>query len=421
MLLCCGDIFIIAGWAKGNEHRHCEKMMAMKSDVPQFSTRTHWDFTETELTRAIRERKASGLPRIDLTASNPTHCGFVYDERAILESLSQPESLVYDPDPRGIFTARRAVCDYYASHGAALAPEQVFLTTSTSEAYSYLFRVLCNPGDEVLIAQPSYPLFDFLARVESVRLVPYPLFYDHGWHLDGEALRQRITPGTRAIALVHPNNPTGHFTKAAERRELEAICAENGLALIVDEVFLDYRLTNEEAEASFACGEHPALTFVLSGLSKVTALPQMKAAWIACFGPQPVLGQAMERIEVVADTFLSMNAPVQCALPVLLAGRKDIQEQIRNRVAENLKLLDSELAGTAVSRLAAEGGWYTVLRVPALEGDEALAVRLIREFGVEAHLGNFFGFPASGWLVLSLLTPKPEFRDGIRVISSIFN
>ena len=191
----------------------------------------------------------------------------------------------------------------------AVDPEQIFLTTSTSEAYSFLFRLLCDPGDEVLIGQPGYPLFDFLARLDDVRLVSYELFYDHGWHLDLEALRRRMTPRTRAIVVVHPNNPTGHFTDRGAGA-IEALCREHGLALIVDEVFLDYGLDGHKRE-SFATGSHPVPTFVLSGLSKVAALPQMKAAWIACFAE----GEAMQRLEVISDTFLSMSAPIQCALP----------------------------------------------------------------------------------------------------------
>lgn len=393
-------------------------MMAMSEDF-RFSARTGWDLSETELTRAVREGRAAGLPLLDLTASNPTRCGFAYDEAGILAALARPEAMVYSPDPRGILPAREAVCRYYADHSAAVRPERVFLTPSTSEAYSYLFRLLCDPGDEVLIAQPSYPLFDFLAQIESVRLVPYPLFYDHGWHLDPVALRQQITPRTRAVAVVHPNNPTGHFTESAERRELERICAEHGLALIVDEVFLDYDLSGA-SEPSFACGEHPALTFVLSGLSKIAALPQMKAAWIAAFGPEPEQSRALERIEVIADTFLSMNAPVQCALPTWLAERGGIQRQIGDRLRRNLAALDRGLEGTAVSRLEVEAGWYAVLRVPALERDEDLAVRLVRERGVEVHPGYFFGFQDSGWLVVSLLTPENDLRRGIEAITCIF-
>jgi aspartate/methionine/tyrosine aminotransferase len=394
-------------------------MVAM-SGFPQFSARTTWDLAETDLTRAIRARRSAGLPLIDLTASNPTRCGFDYDEVAILAALVTPESLVYDPNPRGMLAAREAVCRYYAGHGAEVAADRVLLTPSTSEAYSYLFRLLCDPGDEVLIAQPSYPLFDFLAQIESVRLVPYPLFYDHGWQLDMEALRSRITPRTRAIALVHPNNPTGHFTKAAERRVLEAICAEHGLALIVDEVFLDYGLGGG-GEPSFACGEHPVLTFVLSGLSKIAGLPQMKAAWIASFGPQEILEQALGRLEVIADTFLSMNAPVQLAMPEWLDHRGPLQKQIQDRLRGNLALLDRELEGTAISRLEVEAGWYATLRVPAIERDEELAVRLIREHGVEVHPGHFFGLADSGWLVVSLLTPSAELLRGIEAIKSVFS
>jgi aspartate/methionine/tyrosine aminotransferase len=394
-------------------------MVAMNS-MPRFSARTAWDLSETELVRTVKARRAAGLPLIDLTASNPTRCGFAYDEAAILAALARPESLVYDPDPRGILTAREAVGRYYSEHGATLKVANIFLTPSTSEAYSYLFRVLCDPGDEVLIAQPSYPLFDFLAQIENVRLVPYPLFYDHGWHLDAEALRRQITPRTRAIALVHPNNPTGHFTKAAERRELETICAEHGLALIVDEVFLDYALGGD-AEPSFACGEHPVLTFVLSGLSKIAALPQMKGAWIASFGPETALERALERIEVVADTFLSMNAPVQYALPAWLEGRGTIQKQIQERLRRNLAALDTELADTAISRLELEAGWYATLRIPAIEKGEELAVRLVRDFGVEVHPGHFFGFPDSGWLVVSLLTLEPALAAGIKAIKLVFN
>jgi aspartate/methionine/tyrosine aminotransferase len=388
--------------------------------MARFSVRTAWDLSETELARAVKARRAAGLPLLNLTASNPTRCGFEYDEAGILPPLARSEALVYDPDPRGMRSAREAVRGYYAEHGEAVALENIFLTPSTSEAYSYLFRLLCDPGDEILIAQPSYPLFDFLAQIENVRLVPYPLFYDHGWYLDSDALRRAITSRTRAIAVVHPNNPTGHFTKAAARRELETICAEHSLALIVDEVFLDYPLTSRP-EPSFAFGEHSVLTFVLSGLSKIAALPQMKASWIAAFGPNPALREAGERLEVVADTFLSMNAPVQCAIPTWLEKRESIQTQIKGRLRHNLDALDRELARTAVSRLEVEAGWYVVLRVPAIEPDETLAVRLVRDHGVEVHPGYFFGFPDSGWLVLSLLPPEADFARGVASILRLFS
>jgi alanine-synthesizing transaminase len=391
----------------------------------RFSARTAWDLEETRLARALRERRAAGLPLLDLTASNPTQCGFTYDEAGILAALGDARALTYDPDPRGMLRAREAVCGYYAERGAPVEPERVFLTTSTSEAYSWLFRLLCDAGDEVLLLQPSYPLFDFLAQIEDVRLKPYPLLYDHGWQIDLTGLRERVTDRTRAIAVVHPNNPTGHWTR--ERAELEALCAERGLALVVDEVFLDYgienshpireKAANKDGAPTFAAGEHPALTFVLSGISKIAALPQMKAAWIAAFGPEGELHEALERLEVVADTFLSMNAPVQCALESWLASAGGIQQQIRARTGANLRALDEVLAQhSTVTRLDVEAGWYAVLRVPALGRDEDLAVRLVEERGVSVHPGYFFGFSGEGWLVVSLLGPEEEFRTGIEEI-----
>ncbi|HEX3662073.1 MAG TPA: pyridoxal phosphate-dependent aminotransferase [Acidobacteriaceae bacterium] len=403
----------------------------------RFSERTAWDVAETRLARALQARREAGLAVLDLTASNPTRCGFRYDEAGILAALGDRAALGYDPDPRGMRRAREAVGRYSAERGARVGPEQIFLTTGTSEAYSWVFRLLCDAGDEVLIAQPSYPLFDFLAQIEDVRLVPYPLVYDHGWQIDLEGLRARVTERTRAVAVVHPNNPTGHYTKAEERRALEELCAERGLALIVDEVFLDFGFAqphpvHDEAVdkdgaprlgtgESFARGEHPCLTFVLSGISKIAALPQMKAAWIAAFGPQRELQEALQRLEVVADTFLSMNAPVQCALPSWLGACGDIQKQIRRRTAANLRALDGVLAGApSVTRLEVEAGWYAVLRVPALGSDEDLAVRLAEERGVSVHPGYFFGFPEAGWLVVSLLAEEEEFRRGVEAVCAEF-
>ncbi|HET9100831.1 MAG TPA: pyridoxal phosphate-dependent aminotransferase [Acidobacteriaceae bacterium] len=387
--------------------------------MQEFSRRTHWNLEKTAYAAALERLRAGGRSLFDLTASNPTTCGFQYDRAGILAELSRPECLEYEADPRGLPIARAAVVDYYADTAVTkISAEQIFLTTSTSEAYSYLFRLHCDPGEEILIAQPSYPLFDFLADLDDVRLVPYPLFYDHGWQIDMAALTARITLRTRAVVVVHPNNPTGHFTSAAERRLLERICEEHGLVLIIDEVFLDYALdpadARERACASFSTGEHPVLTYVLSGLSKVAGLPQMKAAWIAAFGPEAVRDAAMSRLEVIADTFLSMNAPVQHALPYLLANRHGVQQQIRQRVAENLGVLDRHLANApAVSRLQIQGGWYAVLRVPALMSGDALAIRAMEREGVVVHPGYFYGFDGDGWLVLSLLPPAVEFAEGV--------
>jgi alanine-synthesizing transaminase len=376
-----------------------------------WSTRTAWDLTETPWARQLARLRTAGAQLCDLTASNPTHCGFGYETASILAPLSDPGALSYNPDPRGLRAARGAVCRYYRDHGALVDPEQIFLTTSTSEAYSFLFRLLCDPGDEVLIGQPGYPLFDFLARLDNVGLVPYELFYDHGWHLDLESLRRRVTSRTRAIMVIHPNNPTGNFTRRGERQAIEALCREQGLALIVDEVFLDYGL--DQRGESFATGSHTVPTFVLSGLSKVAALPQMKAAWIACFAE----GEAIQRLEVISDTFLSMSAPIQGALPVWLSERATLQGQIMERLQANLVSLDAILLQQKlVSRLTVEAGWYAVLRVPGLQPQEDTALDLLLEQGVIVHPGGFFGFSGQGWLVVSLLTPLKEFRGGVEAI-----
>jgi aspartate/methionine/tyrosine aminotransferase len=259
------------------------------------------------------------------------------------------------------------------------------------------------------VPQPGYPLFDFLAVLDDVRLKSATFVYDHGWQLDTEGIRRAITPQTRAIVLVHPNNPTGHFTKWWELQGLARLCRENDLSLIFDEVFLDYGL--RRAEMSYAAGIEGVPVFVVSGLSKIAGLPQMKAAWIVATGPEA--GPALERLEVIADTFLSMNAPVQLALPIWLEGRQAIQEQIQERLAANLAELDRQLAGLPeAQRLEREGGWYAVLRIPAIQPDERTVLELL-ERGAWVHPGYFFGFAESGWLVVSLLGPEPEFSAGV--------
>jgi alanine-synthesizing transaminase len=397
-----------------------------------FSRRTSWDTMESDWAKLLRERRESNLPTLDLTASNPTRCGFDYDSTQILRPLADPAAMDYNPDPHGMLSAREAICQYYRDHAAAVTPDQIFLTTSTSEAYSFLFRLLCDPGDEILIAQPSYPLFDFLAVLDDVEVVAYPLFYDYGWHVDFETLRQRITPRTRAIVVVNPNNPTGHFTGVIEREQLEAICLEHHLALIVDEVFLDYPMDQEKG-ATFATPPHSVssnidfphkvVTFILSGMSKISAIPQMKASWIVCLGQPADRAEVISRLEVIADTFLSMNAPVQHALPVWLSAREAIQTQIRKRIAENLAALDTRLARQpAITRLNVEAGWSTVLRIPAVRSDEETVLALLRDHGVAVHAGSLYGFESSGWVVISLLTPTLVFVAGLeRIINEVNN
>jgi len=382
-----------------------------------FSRRTAWDLAENDLTVAVRAHRAAGRALLDLTVSNPTVCGFEYDAAELLAPLADPAALVYDPDPLGKLSAREAVSRYYEDLGADVRPGRLCLTTSTSEAYSFLFRLLCDPGDEVLVARPSYPLFEFIARLDDVQLREYPLFYDeHSWSIDLHALEESINPRTRAVVLVHPNNPTGHFTSQAEREALERLCAAHDLALIVDEVFLDYAL-EPPAAPSFTTGEPACLTFVLSGISKLCALPQMKASWLAACGPGERVRAAMARMEVIADTFLSMNAPIQHALPGWLGARQGIQSQIRTRMVANLQMLDDRLAGTAVRRLALQAGWTVILQVPRLGADLALAAL---EQGVLVQPGSFYGLP-EGRIVLSLLTLPEVWQQGIARLCELFH
>ncbi len=381
----------------------------------RFSQRTGWNTEESELARAHRLRLQAGLPIDDLTASNPTRCGFSYPA-GLLDALNDPRALDYDPQPKGLRIARQAVCEYYAGNGVVLDPDQLVLTTSTSEAYSFLFRLLCDPGSEIVIFQPGYPLFDFLAALDDVHLKPAPLIYENGWQIDFGGVRRAISDKTRAIVLVHPNNPTGHFTKPWEAGELARLCREFNLSLIVDEVFLDYGIGS--AGSSFASGLEGVPVFVVSGLSKVAGLPQMKAAWIVATGPER--DQALARLEIIADTFLSMNAPVQWALRTWFEQRGQIQEQIRTRVAANLASLDRRLSALpALQRLKVEAGWYAVLRIPAIEPDEHTVLALLEQ-GVWLHPGYFFGMPESGWLVMSLLPQEEEFSNGLGILINYF-
>lgn len=383
-----------------------------------FADRTNWNLSANRLSEALARHRAGGRELLDLSASNPTGCGFDYEGSSILKALSNPGALHYHPDPRGLKRAREAVRTYYAARSEDVAIDDIILTTSTSEAYSFVFRLLCNPGDELLIPAPSYPLFDFLADIQDVRLARYPLFYDHGWHIDFHALEQAITPRARGMIVVHPNNPTGHFTKPDELARLNEVCSARGLAVIADEVFLDFSL--HVAPPSFAAN-HGALTFTMSGLSKISGLPQMKLAWLIVGGPEGPKREALARLEVIADTYLSMNVPIQLAAPALLAQRHGFQQQLIARVRRNLSALDVQLAAQRnCSRLDVEGGWYAVLRIPATRPDEERAVELIEKHGVYLHPGHFFGFAGDGYLVASLITPEHEFDEGIKRVLAHF-
>jgi alanine-synthesizing transaminase len=384
-----------------------------------FADRTNWNLQSNRLTEALSRHRASGKRLIDLTVSNPTESGFAYDQAAILRALSNPAALKYRPDPKGLFASREAVAEYYRVHGCTISAGDVLLTASTSEAYSFVFRLLCNPSDEILIPAPSYPLFDCLADIQDVKLVRYPLVYDHGWQIDFHALERAITPRTRGVIVVHPNNPTGHFCKHSEVVRLNGICAARQMAVIADEVFFDFVLGAEKPTTFAANGA--ALTFTLSGLSKIAGLPQMKVAWLVVSGAEELKQQALARLEVIADAYLSVNAPVQLAIPEFLERRHGFQAELLDRAKKNLSEIDRQFAGqSACSRLDEEGGWNAVLRVPATRSDEDLAIELLTAKDVHLHPGHFYDFPSDGYLVASLITKTEDFEKGIGRLLSIF-
>lgn len=387
-----------------------------------FADRTNWNLQTNRLSEALGLHHAAGKPLLDLTASNPTKCGFQYDSDAILRAVASPASLVYEPQAQGLISAREAVARYYAERGEHVSPADIVLTTSTSEAYSFAFRLLCDAGDEILVPSPGYPLFDFLADILDVKLLRYPLLYDYGWQIDFDALERAVTPAARVVIVVHPNNPTGNFCSFVEADRLSELCLRHRLALVADEVFLDFALTGGRASAdarsqfsskSFVANDR-VLTFTMSGISKICGLPQMKFAWLVVSGPNEVKAQALSRLEIIADTYLSMNAPIQHAAGAFLAGRGRFHQQLVARVRTNVGELDRQLATqTACSRLEIQGGWYAVIRVPRTRSDEDLAVHLLEQENVAVHPGHFYDFPAEGYLVVSVITPPEEFSKGI--------
>lgn len=375
---------------------------------PKYSSRLPWSAAPNALSVTIDQRRSSGKPILDLTQSNPTAAGIVYPN--LSEAFAGERWLQYEPAARGLLQAREAVSAYY---GGAVEPSQILLTASTSEAYAYLFKLLCDPGDQVLVPRPSYPLFDMLAQLECVHAIPYPLHYDDGWFVDVRALAEAVGGRTRAILWVNPNNPTGSYLKHSEYREIADLCLSRGLALVSDEVFADYPLQLHGDALRTLTSLDGCLTFCLSGLSKISALPQMKLGWIAAGGPGHE--RALEKLEWIADTFLSVSAPVQCAASTLLEARHSIQEQIRTRTSANLRYLEVKLLGSPCSVLRVEGGWYATLQVPRVRTEEAYALELL-DRGVLVQPGFFYDFDSEAFLVLSLLTEPHVFEPGVQHI-----
>jgi aspartate/methionine/tyrosine aminotransferase len=377
-----------------------------------FSSRFHWDTRPNRLTQLLATRRGEGARILDLTESNPTRAGLSYPAE-IAAAFADPGMLVYTPSPAGSLAAREAVSGYYAARGCAVDAGRILLTASTSEAYAYLFKLLGDPGDQVLVPRPSYPLFEYLANMESLAPRQYPLRYCGGWSIDMEALEAAVTDRTRALVLVNPNNPTGSYVKRGELAALTRLAARRGLALISDEVFSDYAFGADADRVATLADVEDCLTFSMSGLSKVAGLPQMKLGWIVCAGPERLRREAMEKLEWIADTFLSVGAPVECAAAKLLEAGAEVRRSIRERTAGNLAFAREELGGSAASPLAVEGGWNLTLQVPRIRSEEEWALELLARKDVLVQPGFFYDFEAEAFLVVSLLTRPEIFREGV--------
>jgi alanine-synthesizing transaminase len=386
--------------------------------APRFSSRLGWDAPPNRISLLLDEKRSSGARILDLTESNPTAAGFAYPSEGILAALADRRTLRYEPAAAGLDSARAAVAKYYSdAMGLDVSPDRILLTASTSEAYSFVFKLLTDPADEVLVPRPSYPLFGYLAALDSVRAVEYPLVYHGTWEIDFDALAHSITPRSRAVVLVNPNNPTGSFLKQSELAPLIGLCREHNLALISDEVFADYAFDGAAPLVRSLAGVDEVLTFCLSGLSKVAGLPQVKLGWIVAGGPASDGRQAFERLELIADTYLSVSAPVQWAAPWLLESRVELQRQILARVRANRAFLAGQIGPESPWKLlGTEGGWYAVLEAPRIHTEEEWVLNLLADDGVLVQPGFFFDFEKEAFLVISLLTPEDNLQAGTRRI-----
>lgn len=383
-----------------------------------FSSRTCWDLRPNPFSQQLEALREGQVPLLDLTESNPTRVGIRYPSQ-IAASFIEGELLTYRPDPQGDVVARRAVASIYQKKGVEARPEEIVLTASTSEAYDFLFRLLTNPGDRILVPTPSYPLLTYLADLNNIEVRKYPLRYQGSrWRIDWKELSLQAKGENRLLVLIHPNHPTGSGLTDQEWEKVVGLCREQSMALIVDEVFADYRWEGSAIAPTLA-GNPEVLTFALGGLSKFMGLPQMKLAWILASGPRQERAAALERLQMIADTFLSVNTPVQKAFPLWLDCADEIQTQIRQRLAENRHcLLDQARQGRGLQCLSSDGGWSALLRIPGVEDGQLWVLRLLEEKQVAIHPGYFFDFEEEDIFVVSLLTPPDIFEEGIRRLVS---
>jgi alanine-synthesizing transaminase len=378
-----------------------------------YSRRLSWSFSLNPFIQAVEAKRRTGVRLIDLTVSNPTEALADYPHSAIAHAYSQIRDYTYQPNPLGHASARLAIADWYQQRRCKISPSQIALTASTSEAYALLFKLFCNPGGEVLVPVPSYPLFEYLASLESVRIVPYRLLYDGNWFIDFENLGERISERARVIVVVNPNNPTGSFLKRWEAEKLIELARQHAIPIISDEVFMDYSFGNISDRFATFAGTDSILSFSLNGLSKSAAMPQMKLGWIAINGPKGEQDIARERLELILDTYLSVSTPVQYALPLLLEIGAGLKAKLSQRAGRNLTALAHILEHSPAHALHAEGGWSAVIQLPNTKPEEVWISRLLTEHSVVVQPGYFFDMPSEAYVVVSLITPEREFAEGI--------
>lgn len=391
----------------------------------QFAERTAWESSDNPLSQALSAIKYDGQPWHDLTVSNPTQCGFDYSSKLFLRPLRNSNNLIYSPKSRGLQTAREEVVKYYASKNQTVYADRMLLTASSSEAYNYIFRLLFNPGDRVLIPSPSYPLFNYLAQINDADVALFPLRFEKekdSWRIDFDHLAAVLTEKTKAIILVNPNNPTGSYIQKDELERLTSICQERNLAIICDEVFTDFPLAMDDNNVTSLVDVDKVLTFVIGGLSKALAMPQMKLSWVCVNGPRDVVDLAMHKLDIIADTFLSVATPPQNALEAWFDARDHIQSQIMTRLQTNLEILISMLTNNpSMHLLPVHGGWYVSIRIDGVEDDEEFAINLLQTKRTYVHPGYLFDFDDSGYIVLSLLTQPEDWKKGIKQLLESMN
>jgi alanine-synthesizing transaminase len=382
-----------------------------------FSSRAPGTLEPNHLTRVLRRLREGGRPLLDLTVTNPTDVGIEYPF-SILDALADRRSLRYHPVPLGMLDAREAIARDCARNGIKVAADRVVLTSSTSEAYSVLFKLLCAPaGDAVMVPVPSYPLFEYLTSLDGVRSIAYRLEFHGRWGVDFDTLDDGWNDSVRAVLAVSPNNPTGSVLTDSEVNALMQRCATREAALILDEVFVDYALT--DARPPLSPGRD-CLTFRLGGLSKSAGLPQVKLGWIIVDGPEPLVRAALERLELICDTYLSVSTPVQHAVPALLSAGAAVRAEILDRIRTNERALRHTAKDyRSIEVLPVDAGWSSVLRVPSTRPEEEIAIELLERDGVVVHPGFFFDFPHEAFLVVSLLPPPAVFAEGIRRVMEL--